>query len=227
MKKLNAYLLVVLLSVIGFACKEDPLESITIKTSGTLSVTLMNGNQPLANQKVWFESSISGFEDVLLTDANGRIDFGPLNAGSYVLYTEVDEPYTEVHQEIHVISGENIHKELQVKNYVGIFKFSLRDNWNSNIINEDLGFKILFVPLNDAFYEATSYASITDVMYELAAKEVTLGDKGILTVELPVAKYNIYLVKNDIIERTYHSAWINKFEDNSGSIYINPDSYRD
>src|SRR5699024_7201623 len=86
MKKLNAYLLVVLLSVIGFACKEDPLESITIKTSGKLSITLLNGNQPVANQKVWFESAVSGFEDVFFTDANGKIDFEALNAGPYVLY---------------------------------------------------------------------------------------------------------------------------------------------
>jgi len=227
MKKLNAYLLVVLLSIIGFACKEDPLESITIKTSGTLSVTLMNGNQPLANQKVWFESASSGFEDVLLTDANGKIDFGPLNAGPYSLYTEVEEPYTQVHQEIHVISGENIQKEIQIRDYVGSYKISLRDNWSSEIINEDLGLKVLFVPLNDAYYEATSYASIADVMYELAAKEVTLGDKGVHTVELPVANYNIYLVKDDYIiySRTY--VGINKFSDGSTTLWATADSYRD
>lgn len=227
MRKFNPYLLVVLLSFIGFACKEDKLESITIKTSGNLSVTLMNGNQPMTNQKVWFENALSGFDDVLLTDENGRIDFGPLNAGPYVLYMEVDEPYTEVEQEIHVISGESIQKEIQIKDYVGSYKVTVKDNWSSEIINEDLGFKVLFVPINNAFYEATDYASISDVMYELAAKEATLGNKGIVTVELPVATYNIYLVKDDYIiySRTY--VGINKFSDGSTTLWATADSYRD
>src|SRR5690606_29142512 len=132
-----------------------------------------------------------------------------------------------VNQEIHVISGENIQKEIQIRDYVGSYKISLRDNWSSEIINEDLGLKVLFVPLNDAYYEATSYASIADVMYELAAKEVTLGDKGVHTVELPVANYNIYLVKDDYIiySRTY--VGINKFSDGSTTLWATADSYRD
>lgn len=227
MKKLNAYLLVVLLSVIGFACKEDPLESITIKTSGKLSITLLNGNQPVANQKVWFESAVSGFEDVFFTDANGKIDFEALNAGPYVLYTTIDEPYTQVEQEIHVISGEHIQKEILIQNHVGTYKYSIRDNYNGTLVTEDLGLKILFVPINEAYHEAMEYGPIQDHMFELAAKEVNVGSQGIITVDLPVAQYNVYLVKDDYIISTHTYRYVYRYENNSSTFWINADNYRD
>lgn len=227
MKKLNAYLLVVLLSVIGFACKEDPLESITIKTSGKLSITLLNGNQPVANQKVWFESAVSGFEDVFFTDANGKIDFEALNAGPYVLYTTIDEPYTQVEQEIHVISGEHIQKEILIQNHVGTYKYSIRDNYNGTLVTEDLGLKILFVPINEAYHEAMEYGPIQDHMFELAAKEVSVGNQGIITVDLPVATYNVYLVKDDYIVSTHNYRYVYRYENSSSTFYVYPDDLRD
>lgn len=227
MKKLNAYLLVVLLSVIGFACKEDPLESITIKTSGKLSITLLNGNQPVANQKVWFESAVSGFEDVFFTDANGKIDFEALNAGPYVLYTTIDEPYTQVEQEIHVISGEHIQKEILIQNHVGTYKYSIRDNYNGTLVTEDLGLKILFVPINEAYHEAMEYGPIQDHMFELAAKEVNVGSQGIITVDLPVAQYNVYLVKEDRIINAHNYRYVYRYENSSSTFYVYPDDLRD
>lgn len=227
MKKLNAYLLVVLLSIIGFACKEDPLESITIKSSGKLSVTLMNGNQPLANQKVWFENLRTEMEDVFLTDENGTIDFGLLNEGPYFLYAEVAEPYTRIRQEVHVHSGETIQKEIRVQDYVGTFKYSIRDNNSGELVTEDLGLKILFVPRNEAYYEATNYGSIQDHMFELATKEVSVGNQSNITVDLPVAEYNVYLVKEDNIVASHSYMYVYRYETSSSTFYIYTDDLRD
>lgn len=228
MRKFNPYLLVVLLSFIGFACKEDKLESLTIKSSGNLSITLMHDDKPLANHKVWFGSAWSGSEDVMLTDENGLIDFGPLNEGPYELYTTILDPYTEVEQEIQVISGENIHREIQVKNYVGTYKLSIRDYNDNELVKEDLGFKAVFVPLNDAYNEVYNYDDVRNHISELATKEVDFGNKGFVEVELPVAEYNVYVVNGTNIIRTYNYVYIEKLEDyNQGVFWIYADDYRE
>lgn len=226
MKKINPYLLVVLLSFIGFACEDDKLESITIKSSGKLSVTLMNGNQPLAKQKVWFENLKTESSDVFLTDENGIIDFGLLNEGPYELYAMVKEPYTELRQEVHVISGETIQKEIQIEDYVGSLKYSVRDYYTRELVTGDLGLKILFVPRNDAFYEAVEYGSIKDHMFELATKEVNVSNQYI-TVDLPVASYNVYLVKDDFIIATHNYMYVERYRDTTSSFLINSEDYLD
>lgn len=228
MKKLNAYLLVVLLSIIGFACKEDPLESITIKSSGKLSVTLMNGNQPLANQKVWLENLRTEMEDVFLTDESGTIDFGLLNEGPYFLYAEIEEPYTEIRQELHVHSGETIQKEIQIQDHVGTFKCTLKDSYSGDLVTEDLGLKILFVPINDVFNETTNYGSnVPEHMFELATKEVSVGSQSNIAVDVPAGYYNIYLVKEDQIvnSSTYRS--IRRYEISRTTFNIYTDSLRE
>src|SRR5690554_4721423 len=111
-------MLFVAVSALFVACdSDDNLESITLKRSGGLSITVLNGEEPLVNQKVRFYNYLTESEiDVLLTDENGVIDFGKLNDGIYGVSIEILAPkYYEIFQEIQVLSGESINKTIQLQ----------------------------------------------------------------------------------------------------------------
>lgn len=201
------------------SCNKDDMETIVVKRSGNLSVTIKDGESPVAETKVRFFNSISGNEvDVLITDANGSINFGELNEGTYKIEVEIDSPkYSRISQEIQVISGQSTNRTIQVTDYVGNFVAQLTDSQTNDNITEDLGLGLAFVPYNDAFERARTNKE----MFELANDVQYFGDDGEISVELPTAYYFIYEVRGDSILGEWDDLTIRKLEDRFFRYHVN------
>lgn len=199
MRKVTQYLMLVLfiaVSVLSVSCQKDDMESIVLKRSGSLTVTILNGEAPVANTKVRFFNEDTGNEiDVYITDEKGRIDFGQLNEGSYAVEVEVESPYTELKQEIQIISGEHTKRTIQIGEYVGTFTIELLDEETGEVVKEDLGLGVALVPYNNALERTKT----DEEVIALATTIAYFGEAGELTLSLPVANYVLFAVRGDSI----------------------------
>lgn len=197
------------ISVLSVSCQKDDMESITLKSSGNLAVTILNGEEPVANAELWLLNGATENEiDVVLTDEDGKIDFGKLNEGTYVLSLEIESPkYTRIYQEVQVISGESVSKVVQIGDYVGTYTVALF-NWGTNeAVQEDLGLGLAMIPENDAYHRSKS----DEERIALATAIEYFGAEGQLVFEeLPMADYNVFAVRGDSIISQVNEIEMNK-----------------
>lgn len=193
------------------SCSNDDLETITVKRSGTLQLTIKEGETPVADSKIEFYSADSDEKlDVYRTDANGFIDLGRLNEGTYVVFLEIKSPkYIRIRQEVQVISDQATNKTLQLQDYVGDVVIDLRDNRSEEIVKEDIGVGFAFVPENSAFEDART----NDERIALASEIKYFGTAGEITVALPTADYLVYEVRGDSILGQWRNLSVKKFEE--------------
>lgn len=219
-RNLRAILLVALMGSAGVmsSCKKDDMETIVLKRDGRLNVTIKNGETPVADAKVRFYNEDSGNEiDVLVTDANGFVDFGQLNEGTYAISVEVLSPkYTRIYQEIQVISGQTIKKDIQVADYVGAFTIALNDGETGDVVKEDVGLGIAVVPYNDAYERITSEEEIIGLATEIKY----FGTAGEIVFDLPTADYDVFAVRGDSIVDHVDEISLDKLEDSFERYYI-------
>lgn len=202
------------------SCKDDEMESITLKRSGNLKVTIKNGESPVADTQIRFFNANTGNElDVVATNAQGVIDFGKLNEGNYGISFEVSEPYSLIEQEFQVVSGENKEYTVQVKDYVGNLTVFLKDNYNGSLIMEDLKVGVAIVPDNNDFAKAFSNGEIIALATEMSY----FGTKGsILFENIPTGEYTLYQIVGDSIIARKHEIQVNRASEEITSIIVNP-----
>ena len=219
-KNLQALVLAALIGSAGVmsSCNKDDMDTIVVKRSGNLSVAIKDGENPVAEKKVRFYNATSGNEiDVLITDANGSINFGELNEGTYKIEVEIESPkYARISQEIQVISGQSTNRTIQVTDYVGNFVAQLTDSQTNENVTGGLGLGLAFVPYNDAFERARNPKEI----FELANDVQYFGDNGEISVDLPTAYYIIYEVRGDSILVEWDDLTIRKLEDRFFRYYV-------
>jgi hypothetical protein len=219
-RNLHAILLVALMGTAGVmsSCKKDDMETIVLKRDGRLNITIKNGETPVADTKVRFYNEDSGNEiDVLVTDANGFVDFGQLNEGTYAISVEVLSPkYTRINQEIQVISGQTIKKDIQVADYMGTYTVALNDDDTEDVVKEDVGLGIAVVPYNDAYERITSMKEVIGLATEIKYFETA----GEVIFDLPTAAYNVFVVRGDSVVSTIDGISIDKLEDRFERYYI-------
>lgn len=225
-KNLRLFLLMLLISTSGLmvACKDDDMESITLKRSGNLRVVVKNGDAPVANTQVRFYNADTGNElDIVSTDEQGIVDFGKLNEGNYSISFEVSDPYSFIEQEFQVVSGENKEYSVQVSDYVGNLNLFLKDNYWNNIIKEDLNIGIAIVPDNDDFKKVFTNEEII----ALATDSKYFGTDGkILFENIPTGDYRIYQILADTIVESRGTTWINRLDDRFVNIVVDINSER-
>lgn len=198
-KNLQVMVLAALIGASGMmtSCGKDDLESVVVKRSGSLIVTIRDGETPVADTKVRFYNENSENEiDVFITDANGTVNFGELNEGVYSVSFEVKSPkYALIKQEIQVISGQAANKTIQVTDYVGNMVVSLTDYNTDEVVTEDVGLGLAFVPDNDALERTRTDEEI----FALANEVKYFGTAGEISVDLPIGSYDTYVVRGDSI----------------------------
>lgn len=206
--------------MLSFSCKEDQLESITIKKNGDLSIVLLDGENPVPGQKVFLYSGYSGgIISALETNEKGVINFGTFHEGFYGIRFHVEgEVYVE--QEIQVISGETKgNKVIQLKDYVGTYTVELFDYNTNEIIKDDHGYGIAIVP----YIEVLEDVEEEDLVNY--AREIKYFASGVVTFELPVYEYVAFLVKKD--EDDYFEYvdefYIDRLDDEKSRAYVDLD----
>ncbi len=183
--------LMMVLGVFSFSCKEDQLESIYIKRSGNLSITILDGEEPVKGQKVILYSGYSGdIMNAFETDEKGVINLGNLYEGAYEIGFEI-EGYVYVDQEVQVISGGPTSKTIQVKDYVGTFTVDLYQRYVNEVLKEDHGYGIAIIP----YTEDLDHVKEEDILDY--AREIKYFDQGMVVFELPAYEYIVFLVKKD------------------------------
>lgn len=180
-------------TVLSFSCKDDDqLDSIIIKRSADLSIAILDGDEPVVDQKVYLYSQFtSNALNILHTDEKGMIHFGTLNEGVYSIEFEI-KGYVNIDKEVQVISGGATNKTIQIKDYVGTYTVQLYDDNTNEIIKEDHGYGIAIIPYTKELDDAKEEDLLS------YAKEIKYFDaEGIVTFELPTYYYVAFLVKKD------------------------------
>lgn len=206
--------------MLSFSCKEDQLESITIKKSGDLSIVLLDGENPVEGQKVFLYSSYFGnIINALETNEKGVINFGTFHEGFYGIMFHI-EGNVRVEREIQVISGAPKGNEvIQLKDYVGTYTVELFDYNTNEIIKDDHGYGIAIVP----YIEVLEDVEEEDLVNY--AREIKYFASGVVTFELPVYEYVAFLVKKD--EDDYFEYvdefYIDRLDDEKSRAYVDLD----
>lgn len=206
--------------MLSFSCKEDQLESITIKKSGDLSIVLLDGENPVEGQKVFLYSSYFGnIINALETNEKGVINFGTFHEGFYGIMFHI-EGNVRVEREIQVISGAPKGNEvIQLKDYVGTYTVELFDYNTSEIIKDDHGYGIAIVPYIEGLEDVEEEDLIN------YAREIKYFASGVVTFELPVYEYVAFLVKKD--EDDYFEYvdefYIDRLDDEKSRAYVDLD----
>lgn len=198
-RNLRLFLLMLLVGTSGlmYSCKDDKMESITLKRSGGLKVIIKNGESPVTSTQITFSNADTGNElDVVTTDEQGVIDFGKLNEGNYAISFETSEPYSRINQELQVVSGENKEYTVQVQDYVGDLTVFLKDYSTNDLIMEDLKVGVAIVPKNNDFKKAFT----NEDKIALATGMKYFGAEGSVSFEnIPTGDYILYHVVGDSI----------------------------
>lgn len=222
MKSMKNLLLAMMmvLGVLSFSCKEDQLESIYIKRNGNLSITLLDGEEPVVGQEVKLYSAYSwSIMNALETDEKGTIDFGTLHEGSYGIMFHI-EGEVHIEQEVQVISGgPTDNKVIQLKDYMGTYTVELFDGNTNEIIKDDHGYGIAIVP----YIEVLEDVEEEDLVNY--AREIKYFASGVVTFELPVYEYVAFLVKkyeDDYFEYV-DEFYIEKLEEQKSRAYVELD----
>lgn len=183
--------MMMVLGVLSFSCKEDQLESIYVKRNGNLSITILDGEEPVKGQEVKLYSGYSGnIMDVSETDEKGVINFGTLYEGAYGIVFEI-EGQVYVEKVVQVISGGSSNKTIQLKDYVGTYTVQLYERYTDELVEEDHGYGIAIVPYTEGL-EDVEEEDVLDY-----AREIKYFESGVVTFELPTYEYVAFLVKKD------------------------------
>lgn len=201
-----------------YSCKDDGMESITLKRSGNLKVVIKNGETPVASTQITFYNADTENElDIVTTDEQGVIDFGKLNEGNYGISFETSEPYSRINQELQVVSGENKEYTVQVEHYVGDLTLFLRDNNSGDLIAEDLKVGVAIVPDNNDFEKAFT----NEEVIALATEMKYFGAEGKVFFEnIPTGTYKLFQVVGDTIIGSEGNVYVGRANEEINSLYV-------
>lgn len=192
-------------SILATSCSNDDMESITLKRNGSINITVLKGDEPLANQKVRITSLSTNNEiDVLITNEKGTVDFGKLNDGPYEITVEATvHNFIKVVQEVQVISGESINKTIQLDEYLIDYTVELK-NMSEELIDEltigtfQVGICVLPATVWDQ-KDVSDPLLIQDLIASsIAIKyfEITTSSSSRITASLPVGEYVALTIVN-------------------------------
>lgn len=220
-KNLLVMALTILVATAGMlsSCSNDDLETVFVKRSGTLHLTFKDGETAVADTKVRFYNENTENEiGVYVTDANGAIDLGELNEGTYRVELEIKAPkYVRVYQKMQVISGEATKLTVQIADYAGSVVTTMADDKTGEIVKEDIGLGLAFIPKNDALERVTS----DEEAIELATEIKYFGTSGELALDLPSADYYVRVVRGDSIVGELNDISIEKMDEKTLDFRVN------
>lgn len=192
------------LSLFFFSCQDNDL-TVTLKQSGNLSVKITdNKSKALSNVKVKLYSGDGSTSysmlDALTSGADGVVNFGELNYGSYTLV--VDTPKVDgikylPMKTVQVISGSSKQVSINVQEYVGTLKiifskYSYTD-YSTTLYS---GLNVLLVP-----YEDYTYSSTLDI-YMQAAEFISKADAtGTVNFKIPSDRTYYVIIYDDNLKK--------------------------
>lgn len=188
------------------SCKDDNDELI-IKRNGNITVTILDGEQPVSNKKVKVSNASSGkLFDIITTNTNGEISLNNVLEGNYAFSIEVTEPnYANFSKQFQVISGESRTVVFQTRDLSSSLTLFLVDNFNKNIIKENVNVGIAIIPNGINFDQAFSNAE----KIALASSIKYFEQEGTVSFEnIPYGTYQIFRVKADTIEKRVTSLYL-------------------
>ena len=134
----NSFLFTLCTMLFLASCIKDEKLEITMKQSGSLSVTIKdNAGSPIVDEPVFLYDS-DDIMDSKKTDPEGVVNFGTLLFGNYRIVlenVEIGSQVFYVSQTVPVTIGNSINLEIIPEEYVGSIVFSAREEE----YNDDLG----------------------------------------------------------------------------------------
>lgn len=209
------YVLVGLLLIVGLVgCKDDDELTVILKQSGQLSLRLIdNEGNPVSDAEVTL-SIYDGELDVQTTNAEGRVDFGELNAESYAISTEVTHGGQQynVRKAVQVISGSKKDVEINVQEYVGSASIKA-----IGFDGPAVGVKLLVAAVNEDFQKADTFAE----KLNLGIKGTTDTNGKLELTDLSSGyEYMIYSYESSDDYESHGGFHLEKEEDEQVTIYI-------
>lgn len=180
------------------SCKKDEKLEITMKQSGSLSVSVKEANgNPIANEPVYLYS-YSSYMDAKKTDANGNANFGTLLIGNYSVVLEdviVGSKTYNVNQNAPVTIGNELNLSIIPEEYVGAFEVSvtnrvynqLSGKYDSNPVS---GVKVYAIPGDMYYYNSTDI----DELISISVSQGTTSSNGETVLNDIPSDQTIYLV---------------------------------
>ena len=201
-RNLRLFLLMLLVGTSGlmYSCKDDKMESITLKRIGNAKITVKNGETLLGNTELKLVNADTGGElQVLTTDESGIVSLTGVIEGNYGILMEINSPkYATVYQEFQIVSGENRDITINVSEHSGSLTVYLVDEDKEELIKSELNIGIAVIPRSIEYEKALS----AEEKIALATEIKYFGTSGEITFEnIPSGTYDLYKIKADTIER--------------------------